>query len=382
MARPVFMHIYRRGSADQWAIHVRNIKEKPMQSPNGMRYIGYLFAHSADKRTDIFVQRFLSQMANSQKFPTVPDSRIQETEKTLEQKVGVEKVNAMSWDYVATQGETDATETAVAPDFKQEFGADIGEGIIVVKNKIKRKMEQLEKESPNWKNLKNFDIKLDNIIQQLRDETIRKKVADKAIDDLIDIVDSIGGMKRESFKHMYLKNLLQFGEQRIVNKLKIIDTVHDITTFKIFLERVEGEGKGFLSLFITRPTENVISMGVTKGFLNYITKSEDGGVHDAFSLVIGGHATEDDIRYLVFKADEKGIQVPVSADDDVPKDFVPTEKGAGFSGYFRGEDPETEKPSGVYQSVKTDVEDKFGQRTVKPQGSFAKYYNKNDAQKK
>ena len=103
MARPVYLHIFRQGSADQWAIHVRKIRQQPIPAPEGAQtYIGYLSAQSADKRSDDMIRMFLTQMGNNSKFPTYNPQTLQEVEQLLKDRAGVDDYNSMSWDNIAT----------------------------------------------------------------------------------------------------------------------------------------------------------------------------------------------------------------------------------------------------------------------------------------
>ena len=208
--------------------------------------------------------------------------------------------------------------------------------------------------------------------RQVSDEEYKKFMA------YLDRVSKQTGVKAESFSDFCAK--IAAPKLSTIIATETIQKSKDIYSFKMFTEGVAGEGKGFLVLFITTPSDALVSMGINDDFLNFITEAEQpGNVHQAFSLVIGGPATHSDIATLVAKTSEKGIQVPTTADDDIGNEFLPGQ-GAGYSGYFRGEEPEAEEPTGTFAQVQSDIKDQFGQRSVKPTGSFAKYFNQRSAQ--
>jgi len=545
MAKPVYMHIFRKGSDDQWIIHVRNISKQPIPSPNGMAYVGYLNAQSYDTRTDGMIKRFLTQMSNSSKFPTLNNTVLQQVVESLKRKVGADSYNAMSWDKPATPA-TDSQQNKVKGDvdtgdptkehrqfllnisryilkyhsitalqdpeeqknynssregarmkirdqksakdpitydqlvipsspvedadidilekvfdhienvlgmsgtekvehidkivenLRQLYGNaidldNIGQGhgiensdnipskvtkkakelIQILNGMIKRyadilgvnvnaseeeikqsyrsqsktthpdkggnttQFRKMNAAAKNLTNIRGIKDQVTEIFNDLKNGQINVKNAVSQLKEVEAIVDKLQPSKNESFNSFYSNSQVMYKADRIPPKAEmIIEKSRDVIPFKMFIEGVAGEGKGFLVLFITTPSENVVSMGINKEFLNFITQAEEeGNVHEAYSLVIGGPATAQDIATLVTLVDQKGINIPVTYDDGIDTTLVPGEVGAGYSGYFRGEEPDKEEDTGTYASTQKDIKDAYGQRTVQPKGSFAKYYN-------
>jgi len=540
MAKPVYMHIFRKGSDDQWAIHVSNISVIPKPSPGDMAYVGYLHTQSYDTRSDNMIKKFLAQMSGTSKFPTLNDAVLQKVVETLKGKVGEDVYNAMSWDKMATErgvqgaeGETldptnehisfllnvakyilkqlsiillqdpkaqeyynsskkgarmklkdqksaknpitydqlvipsspvedadidilekvfdhienvlgmSGTEKVehidkIVENLRQLYGNaidldNIGQGhgiensdnipskvtkkakelIQILNGMIKRyadilgvnvnaseeeikqsyrsqsktthpdkggnttQFRKMNAAAKNLTNIRGIKDQVTEIFNDLKNGQINVKNAVSQLKEVEAIVDKLQPSKNESFNSFYSNSQVMYKADRIPPKAEmIIEKSRDVIPFKMFIEGVAGEGKGFLVLFITTPSENVVSMGINKEFLNFITQAEEeGNVHEAYSLVIGGPATAQDIATLVTLVDQKGINIPVTYDDGIDTTLVPGEVGAGYSGYFRGEEPDKEEDTGTYASTQKDIKDAYGQRTVQPKGSFAKYYN-------